>query len=124
MKKNIIAQIQSMRIIVHQLLNLEQSHLNHEQCEDMNHILSALDLMEQQSSNLTTHQKTETERMQVLHDLTGPINGIIGYLYILEQGYSAPLTDSQQQLINSIDTKVHKLYQYISSQLLSPQTDS
>ena len=122
MKQNIIIQIQSMRLVVHQLLNIELSQLNNEQSEDIHHILSALDSMEQQTKHLETIYKTDTERMQILHDLTGPINGIIGYLYILQQGYSAPLTEAQHQLIQSMDTAIHQLYQYISNQLLSPQT--
>jgi|GEM_PF-3055891 len=124
MKAKIFAQIQSMRIIVHQLLNMEQSKLNEEQSKDIHHILSALDSIEQRTSILDTICKTDTERMQVLHDLTGPINGVIGYLYILEQEYSAPLNENQQQLIQSIETKIRQLYQYISNQLLSPQIDS
>jgi K+-sensing histidine kinase KdpD len=123
-KKKVITQIQSVRIIVHQLLDVEQSSLNDEQSEDVNHILSALDLMEQLALVLDTMQKTDGERMQLFHDLTSPINGIIGYLYILEQGYNAPLTKSQLQLVKSIEAKIHQLYQYISNQLLSPQADS
>ena len=124
MKKKVITQIQSVRTIVNQLLDVGQSSLNDEQSEDVNYILSALDLIEQLAPILDTMQKTDNERMQLLHDLTGPINGIIGYLYILEQGYNAPLTKGQLQLVKSIEAKIHQLYQYISHQLLSSQTDS
>lgn len=124
MKKKVITQIQSVRINVHQLLDIEQSSLNDEQSEDANHILSALDLMAQLTPDLNTIQKTDKERKQILHDLTSPINGIIGYLYILEQGYGNPLTKDQLQLVKSIETEIHQLYEYISEQLLSPQTDT
>jgi len=123
MKKTIITQIQSLRIVVKQLLTIESTHLNVEQSEDVTHILNALDSMEQLTVILDGVNKTDDERMQILHDLTTPINGIIGYLYILEQGYSGePLTTKQQQLVQTISVKINSLYQFISSQLLSPQT--
>lgn len=124
MKTNVISQIQSVRVIVHQLFDIKLSTLNDEQSEDVKHILSALDSMEQLTPILDSKPKTDLERMQILHDLTSPINGIIGYLYILEQEYNAPLTESQHQLIKSIEAKIQQLYQYISTQLLSPQTDT
>mgnify|MGYP006449575621 CR=1 FL=1 len=119
MKEQIITQIQSMRIIVHQLLNIDQSHLDEEQTADIEHILSALDLIETLTYLLNVIPKTDEKRMQVLHDFTSPINGIIGYLYILEQEYSSSLTQNQHQLIQSLDVKIQKLYGYISKHLLS-----
>jgi K+-sensing histidine kinase KdpD len=124
MKSKVISQIQSVRVMVHQLFDTKLSILNDEQSEDVKHILSALDSMEQLTPILDTKPKTDTERMQILHDLTSPINGIVGYLYILEQEYNAPLTEIQHQLIKSIEDKTQQLYQYISTQLLSPQTDT
>jgi len=123
MKQAIITQIQALRIIIQQLRTIEPTHLNLEQSEDITHILNALDSMEQFTLILDNINKTDEERMQILHDLTTPINGIIGYLYILEQGYSGePLTTKQNQIVQSISLKVNSLYQYISNQLLSPQT--
>ena len=124
MKENVVAQIQSMRTIVQQLLDIEQSSLNTEQSEDVHHILSALDAMEHLTPILETIPKLNLERMQILHDITSPINGIIGYLYILEQGYSAPLTEKQHQLIKSIETKINLLYQYINNKLTSSPVDT
>lgn len=117
-------QVQIVRAHVHQLLESDQSSLDEEQSEDIEHILNALDLIEKRLPLLDTVSETDTDRMQILHDLTSPINGIIGYLFILEQGYTSPLTQHQHQLIKSIETQIHHIHQLLSEYLISPQTDS
>lgn len=120
-KEALIHQISILRDIVYELDGHEDPPLNSDQKSDISSILSAIDVLEQRAGDITYEPMVEDERLQVFHDLTSPINGIIGYLYILSEEFSAPLSRNQRRLVQTIDTHINRIHEFISSGLLTPR---